>query len=155
LGGFSVEITGTQELAIDRQERFLRELGFPAEGITKQEATLRLTRILRPIEYALSETFKNVHELEKVHLRALQIALARWEQLRTFPRYGPESTWDQLNAAATVADPHRRLTKKERQAVTALAFQVLPPDIFRSLVSNGVSKYKQALEATQVTASNE
>jgi hypothetical protein len=90
LGGLSVEITGTEELATDRQERFLRELGFPAEGITKHEATLRLTRILRPIDFALSETFKNAHELEKAHLRALQIALARWEQLRTFPRYKPE-----------------------------------------------------------------
>jgi hypothetical protein len=154
LGGLSVEITGTEELATDRQERFLRELGFPAEGITKHEATLRLTRSLRPIDFALSETFKNAHELEKAHLRALQTALARWERRRTFPRYGPESTWDQLNAAATAADPHRRLTKTERQAVTDLAFQVLPPAVFRSLLSNGVSKYKQALEATQVTASN-
>ena len=41
---------------------------------TQREARLFITRILRPVNYLLSKTFKNKEALTKESLRALQIA---------------------------------------------------------------------------------
>jgi hypothetical protein len=143
--GVSITFTSTDELATSRQIEFLRKLGFPDDKLTKREAMALLDRILRPVDYALSQTFKRVEvELEKEHLRALQIALVHWDYYSRLPRFGPHATWNELEASGN--DPHRALTKEERMAVTDLAFQLLPPQVFISLASNGIKKYKNALD---------
>jgi len=144
-GGVTVEVSYTHELATSRQIGFLQKLGFQGEGLDKGEATLLLDRILRPVNYALSQTFKNITEvIAKEDLRALQVALARSEFYRRLPRYGPHETLAELEASGD--DPRRRLTREERMAVTDVAFQVLPPLVFGCLESNGVKKYKLQLE---------
>lgn len=144
-GGFSASIIATTELATSRQEDFIRKLGFATKGLSKGDASDLLTRILRPVEYALSKTFENSGVLEKEHLRALQIALVHWEYYPRLPRYGPHATWKDLEASGN--DPNRPLTKDERIAVTDIAFHVLPPQVFLTLTSNGVKSYKKQLDA--------
>lgn len=144
-GGVTVEVSYTHELATSRQIEFLQKLGFQGEGLDKGEASVLLDRILRPINYALSQTFKHVTEtLPKEDLCVLQVALARSELRRRLPRYGPHETLAELEANGE--EPHRRLTREERMAVTDIAFQVLPPFVFGCLESNGVKKYKVQLE---------
>jgi hypothetical protein len=144
-GGRSyVEISCTRELATSRQIQFLRQLGFNSEGLDLGEARALIDRALRPVNYALSQTFKKVNEtLSKEDLRGLQVALAKSELCRHLPRYGPHSTLADLEASGD--DPHRRLTKEERMAVTEIAFQVLPSRVFDSLESKGVGRYKAQL----------
>ena len=137
-------ITVTRELATSRQADFLKRLGHSPDGLDKDEAGLLLTRILRPIDYALSKTFKNIVVLEKEHLRALQVAIAHWHDLSKLPRYGPNCKWDELNARED--DPHRELTKEERIALTDLTFKTIPPQAFLGLTSNGVSRHKKQLD---------
>jgi hypothetical protein len=137
-------ITVTRELATSRQTDFLKRLGHSADGLDKDEASLLLTRALRPIDYALSKTFKNIVVLEKEHLRALQVAIAHWNYLPKLPRYGPHFNWDELNARED--DPHRELTKEERIALTDIAYKTIPPQAFLSLTSNGVSRHKKQLD---------
>jgi hypothetical protein len=55
----------TCELATSRQAEFLKRLGESAQGLSKDDASLFITRVLRPISYALGKTFKNVVEFEK------------------------------------------------------------------------------------------
>ncbi len=43
----------TRELATSRQADFLKRLGHSADGLDKDEPSLLLTRVLRPIDYAL------------------------------------------------------------------------------------------------------
>lgn len=106
-------------------------------------APILLTPILQ-IEYALSKTFKNIHMIEKEHRRAIQVVMAHWEYCPHLPRYGLRATWNDLNASDS--DPHRPLTKEERVAVTDLAFQLLPQEVFLSLESHGIKKYKDELD---------
>ena len=145
-GGISVSISATTELATSRQEDFLFKLGFSQEGLTKGDASYLLDRILRPVDYALRKTFRNIDLLEKEHLRALQVAIVHWEYYPQLPRYGPHATWNDLEASGN--DPNRPLTKEERMAITDIAFKVLPPQTFRGLESNGLKKYKGQLDGT-------
>ena len=144
-GGFSVAISTTTELATSRQKDFLEKLGFSGEGLTKGEATYLLDRILRPVNYALSKTFKDTQLLPKEYLRALQIEIVHWDYYTRLPRYGPHATWKDLEASGN--DPHRPLTKWERIAITDIAFRALPAGVFLSLKSNGVKQYKAQLDA--------
>src|SRR5271165_4904551 len=130
----------TRGLATTRQVDFLKLLGESAGGLSKDEATLSITRVLRPISYALGKTFKNVIELEKADLKILEVAIAHWQYLPQLPRYGPHSKWDLL------IDPDRGLTKDERIAVTDLAYRTLPNETFCRLISNGVSAHKKQLD---------
>jgi hypothetical protein len=132
----------TRELATSRQAEFLKRLGESAQGLSKDDASLFITRVLRPISYALGKTFKNVVELEKEELKILQVAIAKWSYLPQFPRYGPHCKWDLL------IDPDRGLTRDERIAVTDLAYRTLPNETFRRLISNGVSTHKKQLDGS-------
>jgi hypothetical protein len=138
----SLGIVITRELATSRQVDFLKLLGESAGGLSKDEATLFITRVLRPISYALGKTFKNVIELEKADLKILEVAIAHWQYLPQLPRYGPHSKWDLL------IDPDRGLTKDERIAVTDLAYRTLPNETFCRLISNGVSAHKKQLDGS-------
>lgn len=143
--GVSVAVSYTRELATSRQIELLQKLGFSADGLAKGEAMLLLDRILRPVDYALKQTFKNVNtNLPKEHLRLLQVTIARWDYCSQLPRFGPHATWAELEASGT--DPYRFLTKEEKIAVTEIAFQLLPPEVFLSLKSNGLKKFKDTLD---------
>jgi hypothetical protein len=122
----------------------LQELGITSSGSPAVQDPYLLTRILRPICYALRETFKGVTQLERSPLITLQKALLNWDYLPSLPAYGPQSTWQDLEASDK--DPHRSLTKEERKGVIDLAYQVLPPDVFLSLMTNGMSRYKKQLD---------
>ena len=142
-GGVSGSISYTRELATSRQIELLKKLGFSGDGLTNVEASRLLDRILRPVDYALKQTFKNVHSiLQKEHLRSLQVAMSRWDYCAQLPRFGPHATWAELERSG---NPHRTLTKEEKIAVTEIAFQHLPPEMFLSLKSNGIKKYKDQL----------
>ena len=138
----SLGIVITRELATSRQAEFLKRLGESAQGLSKDDASLFITRVLRPISYALGKTFKNVAELEKEELLILQVAIAKWSYLPQLPRYGPHCKWDLL------IDPDRALTRDERIAVTDLAYRTLPNEAFRRLISNGVSTHKKQLDGS-------
>ena len=127
-----------------RQMDFLRQLGSDGENLSRFEASHLIARTLRPVSYAISHTFKKSSELPKEHLRILQIAIAHSDYITSFPRYGPYLDWVKM---ASRGDPDAPLTKEQRIAVTDTAFRVLPPDIFLSLPSNGVKKYKDILDA--------
>jgi hypothetical protein len=144
-GGVSVSISYTHELATSRQIEFLQKLGFSADGLTKGGASTLLDRILRPVDYALKQTFKNANVvLQKEHLRMFQVTIARWDYCSQLPRFGPYATWPDLEASGN--DPHRSLTKEEKIAITEIALQLVPPEVFLSLKSNGIKKYKDVLD---------
>jgi hypothetical protein len=143
--GFYVSIRTTHELATSRQVEFLQKLGYSADGLTKGEASTLLDRILRPVDYALRQTFKQVYEkIDKEHLRVIQVTMVGWDYCSQLPRFGPQSTWADLEAGGV--DPHRALTKEEKIAVTEIAFRLLPPEVFLALKSNGIQKYKTGLD---------
>lgn len=143
--GASISISYTHELATSRQIEFLQKLGFSADGLTKGEASTLLDRVLRPVDYALKQTFKNVNvALQKEHLRMFQVTITTWDYCSHLPRFGPNATWAELEASGN--DPHRSLTKEEKIAVTDIAFQLLPSDVFLALKSNGIKKYKDVLD---------
>src|ERR1035441_2901263 len=105
-GGMSVSITSTVQFATNRQSDFLTRLGFSCDGLAIRDVMLLITRILRPIDYALKQTFRNVRTvLPKEHLRLLQCAIAHWDYCPRLPRFGPHATWDELVASGN--DPHR------------------------------------------------
>ncbi len=132
------------EYATSHQERFLRQLGFDPAGLDKRAASLLITRILRPISYAISKTFKNRDILEKDDEKVLQVAISQWEYSSSLPRWGPYSSWEDLEAFGD--DSHRSLTKEERMRITDIAFSLLPPEVFFKLQSNGVKAYKDQLD---------
>jgi ABC-type antimicrobial peptide transport system ATPase subunit len=107
-GPFSFTVTLTTELATLRQIDFLRRLSYDGKELSKDEASLHITRILRPIDYAIRQTFKSAKPV-KEHLRTLQIAISHSEYLNSLSRYGPNSTWHELECCR---DPHVRLTKE-------------------------------------------
>jgi hypothetical protein len=146
-GGVSSGITVQYELATSRQLEFLAKLGIASSDLPKMtlgEASTLIDRVLRPVDFALRSAFKDIHALPKEHLRALQIAIANWSYCPQLPRYGPYLTWNDLDAAGP--DARRALTKEEKMAVTDLAFQTLAPEVFLSLRSNGIKKYKDRLD---------
>ncbi len=149
-GGCSVSVSLTQELATSRQLEFLRRLGLSGETLTREDASHLIDRALRPIDGALAKTFQNIQILPKEHLRALQIALAHWDYCPKLPGYGP---YDSVgNLIHRGHDPYRPLTKNERIAVTDLAVRILPPDLFLSLQSNGIKKYKVKIDEKLTTS---
>src|SRR5207249_5095228 len=104
-----------------------------------------LERILRPVDHALRQTFKQVYAtLEKEHLRKLQIAMIHWDYCPQLPRFGPHATWSELESSGK--NPHRALTNEEKTAVTDIAYRVLPSEVFLSLKSNGIKKFKDGLD---------
>ena len=123
---------------------FLSELGFSRRELESNEA-LSLERVLRPINFALTSSFKGLSVLSSEELRALQIAIANSPYYSSLPRYGPAATWKEMEASGL--DPHRRLTKEERVFVTDTAFKTLPKKTFLALESNGVKKHKKELDA--------
>ncbi|MDA8634415.1 hypothetical protein N9L71_11745 [Verrucomicrobiales bacterium] len=131
------------------QQQFLSQLGIDTRNVeTKREARLFITRILRPVNYLLSKTFKNKEALTKESLRALQVALVKWEYYPNLPRYGPEKSWADLEQEPNYEERHHRpFTKEERISATDIAFQVLPPEQFLALGSMGVKKHKDLLDA--------
>lgn len=146
-GGVSVGISVQYELATSKQLEFLGKLGITGSdlpSVTIGAASTLIDRVLRPVDFALRSAFKDIHALPKEHLRALQIAISNWSYCPKLPRYGPYSTWNDLDAADP--DARRSLTKEERIAVTDLAFQSLAPEVFLSLRSNGLKKYKDRLD---------
>lgn len=149
IGGLSLTVTATTELSSEAQIAYLKLIGHEGESLSKQNASFLITRTLRPIGYAISKTFKNASSLEKDQIRALESALAHWEYLPNLPRYGPYSTWEDLEASGH--DHHRSLTKEERHQITDIALEVLNAETFLSLVSNGVKKYKDQLDASLTT----
>jgi hypothetical protein len=143
--GFFVSISYTRELATSRQIEFIQKLGYSADDLTKDEASIFLDRILRPVDYALRQTFKQVYEkIDKEHLRVIQVTMVHWDYCSQLPRFGPHSTWADLEANGV--NPHRALTKEEKIAVTEIAFRLLPPYVFLALKSNGIQKYKNVLD---------
>lgn len=141
-GGFKAVLETTiykpDQAEIDKYKAF----GIPwdAKGPNGRSADIR--RILRPIDHAISKTFTNRSVLSEEDEFRLQVALNQWEYLRTLPRYGPWSTWEELGLDSN----DRNLTKEERESVTYIAYQTLHPAVFLSLVSNGVKKYKDELD---------
>ncbi|MGI8966458.1 MAG: hypothetical protein ACR2H1_10290, partial [Limisphaerales bacterium] len=123
-------------LTLRHEIDFLEKLGFDPKN---QDASLLIIRVLRPVNFALSSTFKKISSLPDQGYSLLQIAIAKSEFCHQLPRYGPNSTWNELE--------HRPLTKEERMKVTDVAFSCLPPEMFLSLQSNGVKKYKDQLDA--------
>ena len=71
-GGVSVSISLTEELATSRQLEFLKKLGFSGDGLSKEDASRLIDRVLRPVDRALVRTFRNTQILPKEHLRELQ-----------------------------------------------------------------------------------
>jgi len=103
---------------------------------------LLLTRVLRPINFAISQTF-TISELSPDDRRKLQVAIAHAPYLQSLPRYGPTSTWDELDAKG---DSEKTLSKELRICVTYTAFQSLSPEVFIALKAKGVSSYKKSLD---------
>ncbi len=146
-GGISFGISVQCELATNRQLGFLAKLGITGSDLSKMTigaASTLIDRVLRPVDFALRSAFRDIHALPKEHLGTLQIAIANWSYCPQLPRYGPYSTWNDLDAAGP--DARRALTKEEKIAVTDLAFQTLPPEVFLTLRSNGIKKYKDRLD---------
>ena len=137
----AVRISTTTELATSRQERFLRDLGYDSSDLSKAEAIDLITHILRPIDYALRKTFVTP-SLDKDDLRILQAALSHSEIIKILPRYGPFSLARELDQD----DYNRNFTKEERHRITDIGAEVLPPEAFLRLVSNGVKAYKKVID---------
>jgi hypothetical protein len=74
----------------------------------------------------------------------LQVTIVRWDYCSKLPRFGPHATWTDLEASSN--DPHRSLTKEEKIAITEIALQLVPPEVFLSLKSNGIKKHKDVLD---------
>ena len=141
-GDFSITVTSVTEMATSRQKRFLLELNNFKEGLTKYEAKDRITWALRPVDYALKMTFTNCEILSKEYYRVLQIGLANSEIIKDLPKYGPSSYAKDLDQV----EYNRRLTKEERHKITDLSLDLLPFEVFKKLISNGVKKYKRQVE---------
>jgi hypothetical protein len=93
-----------------------------------------MARANTPFDYALRQAFKNVYgTLQKEELRQLQMAIVHWDYCPKLPRYGPHSTWDDLDAGEVA--PRRPLTTEEKTDIINIAFQHLPPESFLSLKS--------------------
>jgi glutaredoxin-related protein len=137
--GAGLSVSTTTELATSRQEKFIADLGYDSSGLSKSEATQFIHQILRPINYALRKTFKNIDVLERQDLRSVEVALSNWNYIKSIPRYGP------FLKASEIENDLRPLTKEERMRVTDICFQNIPEQSFRLLVSNGVKKYKDSL----------
>ena len=151
-GLFRTTVTSVNEMATSRQRELLSRLEVSWEGLSKDDATNRITWILRPVDYALGSTFTNLDILEKEHYRNLQVALAKSELVKKLPKYGPNSYAKDIYSE----DYDRRLTKEERHAITDLAMEIVPYTIFKNLISNGVKRYKKQLETSskQAVAAN-
>ena len=74
-GLFRTTVTSVNEMATSRQRELLSRLEVSWEGLSKDDATNRITWILRPVDYALGSTFTNLDILEKEHYRNLQVCL--------------------------------------------------------------------------------
>ena len=126
------------------QIAFLTKAGFHCGDLNREEIGLLYLRVLRPVEYAIRQTFQKVEEIIKNELRPLQFAILAWDYCPHLPRYGPNATWNILMASEV--DPHRSLTPEERCSVTDLGAQVLPAEVFLQLCSNGVKRHKDEVD---------
>ena len=126
------------------QIAFLTEAGFSCGNLSPEEIGFLHVRVLRPVDYAIRQTFQKVEEIIETELRPLRFAILAWDYCPNLPRYGPQATWEVLNAGAV--DPGRPLSTGELCAITNLAAQVLPPNVFLALSSNGVKRHKTEVD---------
>jgi hypothetical protein len=141
-GGFKFVVETTIFKPDKKEIAKYEAFGIPWDAVGPNGRSADIRRILRPIDHAISKTFKNRSALSEEDEFRLQVALNQWEYLQTLPRYGPWSTWEELGLDRNDRD----LTKEERASVTYIAYQNLDPAVFLSLVSNGVKKYKDELD---------
>jgi hypothetical protein len=134
------------ESSIAERKQFLSELcgnDYADKYLSNgTDEALLLKRVLRPINEAISQTFKTTNISEQDRL-TLQIAIAHSPYLESLPLYGPNSTWDQLNEGGI---SNKVMSKDLRMCVAYTAFECLAPDIFIALQAKGISSYKKSLD---------
>lgn len=92
---------------------------------------LLLTRVLRPVNNAISITFTgSLENWPPKLLHTLQATVAKWPGCKQLPLYGPQSAWDDIHAAGPVK---RSLGAELEAAIVEIAHASLPKEFFRRL----------------------
>jgi hypothetical protein len=133
------------EPATPTQRNFLSLLGYlPSCELGRHEAAQLISRVVRPINFAIVETFtRTLKEWElrdKEHLRTLQTALSNSASITAFPRFGPNVTWSGLRDEVT-----DKLTEEQRCEVFELACLVLPSTLVSKLSLRDFRRYPKLI----------
>ena len=67
---------------------FLTKAGFSCQNLDRSEVGLLYSRVLRPVNTAIKQSFKKIAEIINTDLRPLQFGILAWDQCVNLPAYG-------------------------------------------------------------------